>query len=47
MGASFNPFASEAADTMEDNLSITILQNMAKHHMHAYKDGKNVLHIEM
>ncbi|MBQ9927949.1 MAG: ATP-binding cassette domain-containing protein [Lachnospiraceae bacterium] len=47
MGASFNPFASEAEDTMEDNLSITILQNMAKHHTHTYRNGTNILHIEM
>ncbi|MBQ6806157.1 MAG: amino acid ABC transporter ATP-binding protein [Lachnospiraceae bacterium] len=47
VGASFNPFESETDDSIEDNLSITILKNMTKHYTHSYKDGKNILHIEI
>ena len=46
-GTSFNPFESETDDSIEDNLGIAILKNMAKHYTHTYKDGKNLLHIEM
>ena len=45
--APFNPFESETNDSIEDNLSIAILKNMTKHYTHIYKDGKNMLHIEM
>ncbi len=46
-GISFNPFESKPEDSIEDNLSITILKNMAKHYTHTYENGKNILHIEL
>lgn len=46
-GTSFNPFESETDDSTGDNLGIAILKNMAKNYTHTYKDGKNLLHIEM
>lgn len=44
-GKSYSPFNSKNEDFDDDNLSITIIQNMAKDHSHTYDNGKNIIHI--